>query len=876
MKIIFFLLLLLLTCHTHAEIAAAESEEFPVELGSARSVEDVSSIEFSLDVRNKGEVGSVGSAEFALDTTNFSPGSLWVMGPQTVVAGSVTPYQIIWQTGSTQIDVSRKVGYRFLATPPAKTAFGPGMFYAGDVSAPTTVRVVFTYYFDTNGHSQESAIFPITITPRLRGTMAASRQHDPSGNVVSFHVDVTGNITTYNVEWDLDGDGQFDDATGISTPQQDYRSASGTITVKARITDGTNPPRIESISFVVNKPPVANQAIVAKPAFDPAGISLFLPNGTYGPPGVIDIYGEMQNAPQSFEFNAGGLNRRNSGLVVIVHGLKSDAKQQWLTDMGKAIENRCTSDGVTPPDIALMDWSFNAGDPGEISKEHQAIIDGMVMAARYSGNSALAKTAGPAAFAGNFLVDLYAVKQLGLVTGQLLASWIYQNSQFGSPPQIDANRPIHLIGHSAGGFVVGEAARILKHPQFAAFEPIYVDRVTMLDTPQPAKSHYALGEMYYPNPGTAERYISSWYGDHDELSAWLTTTHTYYKRRNVYRSFSPLDTLSPMWNGHGYACLWYTNETTNPLTKTENGGFGQSPIINLDTRISKPYTPPQTAPAPLSKGAPQPAPSDYPDIVPAGWETFGNASESAGTWTLSESADAGIWKDFSLPKTAAKLAFDFHFLTAGDGDFLAVHFGDNPVLYQGLDLQFSRDAWLPAEIPLDMLPSLDGKLVFTLVSRGGVNAQVQIRNIRIIQSEDPDSDGLTVDQETLAGSDPRNPDTDGDGISDGDEVNVHGADPLRADTDGDGQADASEIAAGTNPLANGSYLRVSSVVKADQNFTLQWTGVAGKSYRVLRSQELGTGNYETLAFGVAGVEPQTSFVDSTPLPGKAFYWIEVE
>lgn len=50
--------------------------------------------------------------------------------------------------------------------------------------------------------------------------MTASRRHDPTGNVVSFAVDVTGNITTYNVEWDLDGDGQFDDATGITTPQQ--------------------------------------------------------------------------------------------------------------------------------------------------------------------------------------------------------------------------------------------------------------------------------------------------------------------------------------------------------------------------------------------------------------------------------------------------------------------------------------------------------------------------------------------------------------------------------------------------------------------------------------------------------------------------------
>ncbi|HMV68058.1 MAG TPA: hypothetical protein PKA64_14520, partial [Myxococcota bacterium] len=38
------------------------------------------------------------------------------------------------------------------------------------------------------------------------------------------------------------------------------------------------------------------------------------------------------------------------------------------------------------------------------------------------------------------------------------------------------------------------------------------------------------------------------------------------------------------------------------------------------------------------------------------------------------------------------------------------------------------------------------------------------------------------------------PDTDGDGVSDGDEVHTHGCDPLRADTDGDGLDDGWEIA----------------------------------------------------------------------------------
>jgi hypothetical protein len=45
-------------------------------------------------------------------------------------------------------------------------------------------------------------------------------------------------------------------------------------------------------------------------------------------------------------------------------------------------------------------------------------------------------------------------------------------------------------------------------------------------------------------------------------------------------------------------------------------------------------------------------------------------------------------------------------------------------------------------------------------------------------------------------------DVDGDGLTDGDEVNLYGTDPLSADSDGDGFTDGSEVAVGMNPLQN--------------------------------------------------------------------------
>lgn len=66
--------------------------------------------------------------------------------------------------------------------------------------------------------------------------------------------------------------------------------------------------------------------------------------------------------------------------------------------------------------------------------------------------------------------------------------------------------------------------------------------------------------------------------------------------------------------------------------------------------------------------------------------------------------------------------------------------------------------------------------------------------------DDIDGDNLSNTVEARLGSDPRNTDTDGDGLGDGTEVNVHQTSPISPDTDGDGLTDGSEINNyGTNP-----------------------------------------------------------------------------
>ncbi|HYM21197.1 MAG TPA: hypothetical protein VEW28_09390 [Candidatus Kapabacteria bacterium] len=61
------------------------------------------------------------------------------------------------------------------------------------------------------------------------------------------------------------------------------------------------------------------------------------------------------------------------------------------------------------------------------------------------------------------------------------------------------------------------------------------------------------------------------------------------------------------------------------------------------------------------------------------------------------------------------------------------------------------------------------------------------------RDDDPDDDGLSNAEEHLYGTNPHDPDSDHDGLNDGDEVKVYHTNPLNPDTDGDGLSDGDEV-----------------------------------------------------------------------------------
>lgn len=73
---------------------------------------------------------------------------------------------------------------------------------------------------------------------------------------------------------------------------------------------------------------------------------------------------------------------------------------------------------------------------------------------------------------------------------------------------------------------------------------------------------------------------------------------------------------------------------------------------------------------------------------------------------------------------------------------------------------------------------------------------------------DSDGDGLSNDEERIAGTSVAKPDTDGDGLGDREEVKVYETDPKKTDTDGDGYGDGDEVKNGYNPNGAGKLLQL--------------------------------------------------------------------
>jgi subtilisin family serine protease len=124
-------------------------------------------------------------------------------------------------------------------------------------------------------------------------------------------------------------------------------------------------------------------------------------------------------------------------------------------------------------------------------------------------------------------------------------------------------------------------------------------------------------------------------------------------------------------------------------------------------------------------------------------------------------------------------------------------------------------------------------------------------------------------------------DTDGNGLPDWWEQeyfgHLTGTNP-NADPDHDGASNLAEFLAGTNPTNFASALRLTALRAAGINgIVLEWPGVAGHYYRLLRATNLLNGIFALVRTNLAATPPLNAVTDAAPArAGPQFYRLELE
>ena len=102
---------------------------------------------------------------------------------------------------------------------------------------------------------------------------------------------------------------------------------------------------------------------------------------------------------------------------------------------------------------------------------------------------------------------------------------------------------------------------------------------------------------------------------------------------------------------------------------------------------------------------------------------------------------------------------------------------------------------VPVVAPEPMAPATDPAPV------AAPAPETAVTDTAVATATDLDADNLADALEWDLGLDPNTPDSDVDGVADGDEINIYGTSPTLFDTDGDGASDGEELfGIFTNPL----------------------------------------------------------------------------
>ncbi len=240
--------------------------------------------------------------------------------------------------------------------------------------------------------------------------------------------------------------------------------------------------------------------------------------------------------------------RAEQGFILIAHGLhdgvetagNENTAKHWMTRMQDALTNEL---GPILPDICLVDWR-RAAVPSLFSKS------GLEGERKESDQTKpLPKTP------QGWLQDIAAIRPRAEEIGKLVGFKLAMAINDG---KISSDKPMHFIGHSAGGFVVLEAALVL-HKLGLAPEELYI---TLLDTPAPNTKTMALAAEYSP----IDYYCTSSFAQGIPQTGWRLG----YSRFDIVVP----STIDNFIGAHSYAHKWFIESISNK----EVQGFSRSPF----------------------------------------------------------------------------------------------------------------------------------------------------------------------------------------------------------------------------------------------------------------------------------------------------------
>jgi len=241
--------------------------------------------------------------------------------------------------------------------------------------------------------------------------------------------------------------------------------------------------------------------------------------------------------------------RAKHGCVVIVHGLWghspfTKSKDNWMQKCAAAIEKRVGKDRA--PNICLVDWN-GVATPSKIFD----IVGSPTV---------------------RWLQDIAAIRPQAYQVGDEVAFRLAQLALENK--KIRRDRPLYLIGHSAGGFVVARIAITLSKLNLAP-SPL---RVTILDTPAPDQK--ILFDL--PRICPVDFYITSPFGGRTPELLLAN-----FSLGSIHMKELPAPAGKRAIDKHRWAYDWFTKTITNPK-EWAGEGFCRSGFCN-PTPMANPH-----------------------------------------------------------------------------------------------------------------------------------------------------------------------------------------------------------------------------------------------------------------------------------------------